>query len=115
MADRQANDTVCEEVLVRDTPKAAQLKTIEKAQSEMGRLQDILLQHSMGVFIAYVPVNKDCAKQKPSCDRNCDLLQSFFLHKDASKLKSLLLDAKKYLKGASEFLDLNSWHTSTRN
>ena len=106
LSERQADDTVSERVPVRDTPKSAQLKAIEKAQGEMARLQDILRNHQMGVFIAYVPMNKDCAAQKLTCDRNCETLQAFFLHKDASRTSSMLLDAKKYLKGASEFLRL---------
>ena len=98
LLEKQADDSVCENVPVRDTPKAAQIKAIEKAQSEMGKLQAILQSYQMGVFVAYVPMNKDCAVQRPTCDRNSATLQAFFLDKDTSKTGSMLLRAKKYLR-----------------
>ena len=99
-SERQRDDTICALVPVRDVPKAAQLKAIEKGQREIAGLLQILQNHQLGVFIAYVPMNKDCAAQKPACDRNCDALQAFFLAEDAAKTSSMLNRAKKYVKGA---------------
>ena len=76
-SEKHGNDTICALVPVRDTPKAAQLKAIEKGQREITGLLQILQNHQLGVFIAYVPMNKDCAAQKSACDRNCDTLQAF--------------------------------------
>ena len=98
--ERQGDDSVCDVVRVRDVSKPAQLKAIEKAQREMAGLLQILQNHQLGVFIAYVPMNTDCAMQTPACDRNCDTLQAFFLAEDAAKTSSMLNRAKKYVKGS---------------
>ena len=76
-SERRADDTDGEYVPVCDTPKAAQIKAIERAQSRIARMADVLRNRHMGVFVASVPLNKTCASQKPSCDRNSDLLQHF--------------------------------------
>ena len=99
LSRKQADDNACDFVPVRDTSKAAQIKAVNNIQNEIASLQTKLRSYQMGMFVAYVPMSKDCPMQKPTCDRNCPALQSYFLSNQASTTGSMLLRAREYVKG----------------
>ena len=96
---KQSDDQICYNIPVRDTPKAAQLKVIGKIQTDIASLFNKLSTYRVGAFIAYVPMDNECAQQKPAYDRNSPLLQAYFLHKDESATSAMLLRAKKFVTG----------------
>ena len=110
LSENQADVSFCNNVPVRDAPKAAQIRVINSIQNEIANLQNKLRNYQMGMFVAYVPMNKDCALQKPSCDRNSPALQAYFLNKEATTTGSMLLRAKKFLSGAFISLRIHPWH-----